>query len=210
MHWYITGCYLLCGLSLWFSYKEKNLLASALKVFASLSFALLAWHLGLAESFPWFFSGLILCLMGDACLTAQNKGKAFLAGVICFLIAHLCYSMSFILLGLDFRLIFLLLLTTTPIFMLLKWLTKDLSGHLKHTVTCYIGVISIMVVLSWGIMGINNNAWWISMGATLFAASDVFVAINRFKKPALINRLIGLPLYYSAQILLILGFNKML
>ena len=210
MFGYITGCYVFCALSLWFSFKNNHLLAGSLKVLASLGFILLAWQLELADSFPWFFSGLVLCSIGDACLTAQNKRKAFLVGVICFLIAHLCYSMSFILIRLDFRLIFLLLLTTTPIFMLLKWLTRDISGRLKHTVTCYICVISIMVILSWGVMGINKDAWWISMGATLFATSDIFVAINRFKRPAFINRLIGLPLYYSAQLLLVLGFNKML
>ena len=39
-------------------------------------------------------------------------------------------------------------------------------------------------------------------GAVLFAVSDISVARDQFVRPAFINRLWGLPLYYAAQLLL--------
>ena len=39
-------------------------------------------------------------------------------------------------------------------------------------------------------------------GALLFYLSDLFVARNRFMEKSFINRLMGLPLYYTAQFLL--------
>jgi uncharacterized membrane protein YhhN len=40
------------------------------------------------------------------------------------------------------------------------------------------------------------------VGAVLFAASDLFVARERFVKSTAINTSVGLPLYYAAQLLI--------
>jgi uncharacterized membrane protein YhhN len=45
----------------------------------------------------------------------------------------------------------------------------------------------------------------VRLGAVLFAASDLFVARDRFVRPGLANRALGLPLYYAAQVLLALA-----
>ena len=42
----------------------------------------------------------------------------------------------------------------------------------------------------------------VAAGALAFVASDLFVARDRFVSPAFANRLLGLPLYYAAQMLL--------
>jgi hypothetical protein len=39
-------------------------------------------------------------------------------------------------------------------------------------------------------------------GALLFYLSDLLVARDRFVRPGIVNRVVGLPLYYAAQLLL--------
>jgi hypothetical protein len=45
----------------------------------------------------------------------------------------------------------------------------------------------------------------VRLGALLFAASDLAVARDQFVRPGLANRMVGLPLYYAAQVLLALA-----
>jgi uncharacterized membrane protein YhhN len=45
----------------------------------------------------------------------------------------------------------------------------------------------------------------VRLGALLFYGSDLFVARDRFVAPGAVNRLLGLPLYYAAQVLLALA-----
>jgi hypothetical protein len=44
-------------------------------------------------------------------------------------------------------------------------------------------------------------------GALLFYLSDLAVARDRFVRPGLANRLVGLPLYYAGQVLLALALR---
>ena len=45
-------------------------------------------------------------------------------------------------------------------------------------------------------------AWTVAAGALLFYVSDLAVARHRFVKAELLNRAIGLPLYYAGQVLI--------
>jgi len=47
------------------------------------------------------------------------------------------------------------------------------------------------------------------IGAILFYLSDLFVARHRFMKQEFVNRLLGLPLYYSGQFLLAFSIGMM-
>jgi uncharacterized membrane protein YhhN len=55
----------------------------------------------------------------------------------------------------------------------------------------------------WLALGVDRTE--IRLGAALFFASDLLVARDRFVRPGLANRLVGLPLYYAAQVLLALA-----
>jgi len=68
----------------------------------------------------------------------------------------------------------------------------------------YLIIILVMVILGTSV-GIANQQYWLTLGSLLFAISDIFVARNRFIKAGFINRLIGLPLYYVAQIMIAYG-----
>jgi uncharacterized membrane protein YhhN len=58
-----------------------------------------------------------------------------------------------------------------------------------------------MMVMAAGTHASDKNLF-ILLGAMLFVVSDLAVARNRFVARAFINRAIGLPLYFTAQLLL--------
>jgi uncharacterized membrane protein YhhN len=71
---------------------------------------------------------------------------------------------------------------------------------MKGPVIAYCVVISAMLWLAVGVGRIE-----VTLGAVLFYLSDLAVARDRFVAPAFVNRLVGLPLYYGAQVLLALA-----
>jgi uncharacterized membrane protein YhhN len=85
------------------------------------------------------------------------------------------------------------------------WLRSHL-GAMKIPVILYILVISGMVAGAGSLMAVDelklSGRWLAFIGALNFYLSDVFVARQRFLKTGFVNRLIGLPLYYSGQFLL--------
>ena len=73
-------------------------------------------------------------------------------------------------------------------------------------VTFYIVVITVMAAGAWAAFRNSSvrrlDAWFILVGEVFFYVSDIFVAHQRFVMEQFYNRLIGLPLYYTAQFLL--------
>jgi uncharacterized membrane protein YhhN len=69
-------------------------------------------------------------------------------------------------------------------------------------IVIYLIVISIMV---WGGLSTFLRGvlpWTAAVGAVLFYLSDLAVARHRFVRESFLNRAIGLPVYFSGQILL--------
>jgi uncharacterized membrane protein YhhN len=85
-----------------------------------------------------------------------------------------------------------------------RWLLPHVEKDMRGPVLAYIGVISVMLSLAIGTLGADRTAL-IAAGAALFYISDLFVARDRFVTPSFLNTLIGLPLYYLAQVLLALS-----
>ncbi|WP_154223725.1 lysoplasmalogenase [Marinicella rhabdoformis] len=207
----IISCFVCCATSLWLSFVAQPKLAGSFKILASLSVVLLAYSLKLFETSPWFVTGLMFCMIGDAWLIIKGKGLAFTFGIISFMLAHVLYALAFIESGIVVNtLIFSAVVVVIFTWVLAQWLLKGLRPIHKKLVVGYLLVIGTMVSLSWSTLNQTEVTIYFGLGASLFAASDVFVAINRFKNPAFINRILGLPLYYTAQCLLTLGFYKML
>ena len=71
-------------------------------------------------------------------------------------------------------------------------------------VTVYVIIISVMVATAFATHAGTPNLS-IPVGAVLFAASDLFVARQRFVTRSVVNRVVGLPLYFAAQILFALS-----
>ncbi|MGD2272975.1 MAG: lysoplasmalogenase [Desulfobacterales bacterium] len=149
--------------------------------------------------------GLICCMAGDICLIFPRKNMFFL-GLVAFLLGHIWYIIGFF----DTAQLHLftwlgalmVLLTSGPIFF---WLRPHL-GSMKLPVLFYVIFISLMVCGAWTVLGdaglARSGRILVFCGALLFYFSDLFVARQRFIKKAYLNRLFGLPLYYTGQFLL--------
>ena len=149
--------------------------------------------------------GLLLCLGGDVFLALPQQ-KAFLLGLISFLLGHVFYVIGFfqaaMLSGWTWGGAAVCLIFGGLIY---RWLYPHL-GEMKIPVLLYIIVISAMVVGACGVMGTRELALpgrtLVFVGALSFYFSDIFVARDRFLKNQFVNRLVGLPLYYLGQFLL--------
>jgi uncharacterized membrane protein YhhN len=85
--------------------------------------------------------------------------------------------------------------------MTLRWLWGRLDAPFKVAVAAYVGTLVAMCTLAIA-HSAASGSWLPAVGAVAFAASDVSVARDRFVVSALLNRAWGLPVYYSAQLLL--------
>jgi uncharacterized membrane protein YhhN len=82
-----------------------------------------------------------------------------------------------------------------------RWLKPHLDARMRMPVHLYIGAITSMLIIAAGTFRAHGG-WMLLCGATLFFISDLGVARNRFVAPGLVNRAWGLPLYFTAQMLL--------
>jgi uncharacterized membrane protein YhhN len=146
-----------------------------------------------------------LSWLGDLLLTFESR-RAFLGGLVVFLLGHVAYSVAFVTLRADpISLVVATLAVAIIGGLVWRWLSPHI-GDMKIPVIAYIVVISVMVILAFGTINGARN-WLIPIGATLFFVSDLFVARNRFVSPGIVNPSLGLPLYYTAQVLLALSVS---
>lgn len=146
-------------------------------------------------------AGLILSWAGDAFLELETR-RYFLPGLGSFLLAHICYSVAFVSLGVRFR---TMVATVIPVVLAsaitMLWLSPYVGAPMTVAVWAYVIVISVMVTFAWGARGAGGT-WLIPVGATLFYLSDLSVATGQFVKPDFPNYVWGLPFYYIAQTML--------
>jgi uncharacterized membrane protein YhhN len=175
------------------------------KMLASTGFIAVALSVG-ALSDPYgqiVLVALVLSWIGDLLLTFASRG-AFLGGLVAFLFGHVAYSVAFGTLGVDPVVGGISTVTIAIIAVFIwRWLAPHV-GDMAAPVVAYIVVISVMVALAFGSYG-EGASWLIRVGATLFFASDLFVARIQFVASDTVNRVWGLPLYYLAQVLLALS-----
>jgi len=74
--------------------------------------------------------------------------------------------------------------------------------RLRAPIVLYVLVISLMTI--WAISAFDAGRLSLhgALGAVLFFLSDLLVARHRFVHRQLINRFLGLPLYYASQLLI--------
>ncbi len=175
----------------------------ATKPVASAGFLLAAWLSGAATSDygRLILAGLVLSWLGDVLLIPKARAW-FLAGLGAFLLAHVAYAAAFAQRGVSPRTV---ALAWVPIVLVgvvvLRWLRPHVPRKMQAPVVAYVIAISAMVALAAGTFAARAD-WRVLAGALLFWISDLFVARNRFVSPGLENRVIGLPPYYAAQLLL--------
>lgn len=189
-----------------FTAQPEGALRSTLK---TASVALLAGLAFLSDAPVLLGCGLLLCAVGDYCLSREGEG-AFMAGIGAFAAGHLAYVALFLTApGGDFaqlaqmpRLAVVLGLALLGLIMVRVLAPR--AGALKGAVLAYIPIILSMGVAAATLPAQGAVAWALP-AAMAFIASDVVLAFETFVLPdGLALRRIApyavWPLYWGAQI----------
>jgi uncharacterized membrane protein YhhN len=162
--------------------------------------------------FPLVLVGLVFCLGGDV-LLALPQPRAFLWGLIAFLLGHVCYVLAFFHAAQPNAWTW----AGAPAAALgsgwvVRWLWPHL-GPMKGPVLAYVVIITLMVAGALSVLGEGGlkpaGRILVAAGALSFYLSDLFVARERFVQSAFLNRLVGLPLYYAGQFLLAFSVGRL-
>ncbi len=150
-------------------------------------------------------AGLACSTAGDIFLMLPRD--RFVAGLVSFLLAHLCYIYAFGI-GAPFPaapLLWLPYFAVGGVVVLLVW--RGLKPALRGAVIAYVVVIAAMAGQAtgrWQTLG-GEAALAAALGAALFVASDSMLAINRFRAPFRAERVLTLGTYWMAQLLIALS-----
>ncbi|KAF9937819.1 hypothetical protein BGZ75_002961 [Mortierella antarctica] len=144
----------------------------------------------------------VLGFIGDVLLI---PARGFLPGLVSFLAGHAAFMVAFTFHGQDqvaqqggLALIVTMAAIVGP------WLLPKIKNKImRGAVVAYMLVISGMVITAIGSIHCGQNHLpERTLGALMFFFSDLFVARQHFVHKTVLNKWIGLPLYYVAQILL--------
>lgn len=152
--------------------------------------------------------GLLFSLGGDMALMFPQNRKAFMIGLALFLLAHVAYTVVFILVGSLSAWDLLSVVVLLAVGIAFYRLIQPKLGAMRIPVVVYMIVISLMVnravsTLASPQIGLPQ-ALLIVFGAILFYISDLILAAGRFWKPWKYHR-ISLAFYYSGQLLIALS-----
>jgi len=172
------------------------------KAAASSGFIAIALSLGALES-AWGQTLLValgLSMLGDLLLLSQATSM-FTGGLVSFLLAHVTFGAAFVVLGVDTTAAAAATLAFTFIALrVARWILPHIPQRLRGVIIAYIVAVSGMAVLALAASWSTGNPA-LALASVAFFISDIFVARSRFVAPGFSNRVLGLPLYYGAQIL---------
>ena len=179
------------------------------KPLAALGFILLAIYVGALETRygQIILAGLIACAAGDVLLLSRKSENLFKAGMAAFALGHIFYILAFVNIrsnvlpeGADWlRVLPAMLVVVASIHIL-----KKIPDNMQRPVMYYCFIIFIMVVGSF-FVPLKLPFILASIGAVMFAISDMFVARDRFITPDPKNALAITPFYFGAQALFALS-----
>ena len=152
----------------------------------------------------WLLAALVLGLVGDVFLLGDSDTR-FRLGLAAFLLGHLGYVVCFVKLGLDpaawawvaWVVLLICLLVTRQV----AAATYVRGGpSLAIPVALYTVVIGAMVILAF-----DTGEPLIAVGATVFAASDSILAVDRFVSPRPWAHVVVMVTYHVGQALIVGG-----
>ncbi len=187
---------------LWGEWQDRARLRRIGKPVASAGFIVAAIGFGALESRYGniVLAGLVLGAIGDVCLLGSGK-KAFIAGLVSFLLGHVAYVVAFSTLPMSVPEAFLAAATLAVVMGFVgRWVFPH-APDMRVPIGIYMVVIAAMCVFAIG-AGSAGAPWMIPVGAVMFTVSDIAVVRDRFVSPGFVNRLWGLPLYYAAQLII--------
>ena len=160
------------------------------------------------SGFVWMAAAAATSLAGDVFLMLDNL---FVPGLAAFLLAHLAYIAAFRQ-GTSWgslRLAWPLLLVLGVAAYALLW-TSGLPAGLRVPVAVYIAAIITMAgtALDRAAQRRTRASQAVALGALLFLASDLCLAINRFVAPVPLSSVWVLGTYFAAQCLMLMGWLR--
>ncbi len=175
--------------------------------------ALMAWFTvsaGWQGGNTWFGLALVFSLLGDIFLMFPKR--LFLAGLVSFLLAHVCYIVGLNREPLEFQtgLLLLLVLLAVVDYILFSRLSRaPACRKLRIPIALYIMVLSLMAFSALACLArplwTGAAAGFVALGGVLFMFSDALLAYNRFICPTSHGHLVVMASYHLAQISLITG-----
>lgn len=175
----------------------------ALKPLSAIGFCLIAVLCGAAETAYGLIilAALVLCAIGDAALLPRDNETWFKIGMAAFGMGHIVYAAAFAQMGLSvvWALSGAALMAATG-YGALRHLRAHAPASMHAPLKVYTLIISVMVIAA-----ISTQRPSLIIPALMFAASDIFVARDRFVKRAKLNPIIITPLYFGAQALFALS-----
>jgi uncharacterized membrane protein YhhN len=160
------------------------------------------------------FAGLFFSWSGDLILEfSERYGDLFLAGLICFLLAHVMYLIVFFITpGKNIILrkhIYLLIPVIVYGIGLVYYLYNDLAD-MRVPVILYSIVIPTMLTGAISrLEKVNSSSYYLFLtGAIFFVISDSAIAINKFSHQFESSGTVIMSTYIIAQFLIIMGYIK--
>jgi len=170
---------------------------------------------GLQGNTLWFGLGILFSLAGDVLLMVSPGNRMFLLGLIAFLFAHIFYITGFREeLGIVsawslILLVFIAINVSRLIRRIIGAVRAKGENKLIAPIIVYGTVISIMLYAAMSTIYApawkTSAAFFVSVGAFLFCASDVILAWNKFVSPVRNGRVWNIVLYHLGQIGLVAG-----
>lgn len=157
-------------------------------------------------AFRWSYLlglGLALSSVGDFLLDWDPR-RLFVSGLVCFLCAHLVYTLLFVSTG-PRRPKMGIIVPVLAYSLVFSWWLVPSLGALTVPVLIYICAITAMV-LSATMAGFGTP--WVAIGAVLFLISDSLLAADKFKTEVPLRDYLVWTTYYLAQYSITIGVSR--
>ena len=150
-------------------------------------------------------AGLVCSLAGDVFLMLPSD--KFIAGLLSFLVAHLCYIAAFVFAG---ERTAVYAWAVPPMLLyggLMLWWLWPVAGRMRAPVIIYMSVILLvgLTALSRYVETKQSGSLLAACGALIFIASDSILAVNKFRGRFRTAQLLILSTYFTAQWLIALS-----
>ena len=159
-------------------------------------------------------AALVLSILGDVLLIPKQAKGFFLAGLVAFLLAHLAFVPAFALRGVSWPAFGAAAVVVAVVAAgVLRWLRPHVRGPMWRAIVAYVCVICVMLCTSVAAFAHAVSAGApapgpiLVVGTLLFWLSDLTIARERFVAPGYANRAVGIPLYFFAQLLIVMGWR---
>ena len=148
----------------------------------------------------WIAAGIVLSAVGDVALL-WNGNRAFIVGLVAFLLAHVAYVIAFLGVAVWSPHVAVVAVIVSAASLLLLRATWKGAAGLHAATIAYAVVITAMVVAAWAtIGGPVAMAPAAAVGAVLFYISDSSLALNRFRSPVKHIIMLAIGVYWLGQL----------